>query len=549
MCSSDLEFCNDHITDITEFIASAKTFSNKIGDLLSNVGKLFKTFKENEQAYQWFVGGSYTGKDKDGKDTSENYSGGKDAVSIINGILTKYANLMIQFTKERNINGNMVILSEYIEDNTELLNNYKTQLATANNVIEDVLEKGSKILEAGGEYLKIASAVNMNLLMVKFSSMMSYYQEALNQMLTEPFLASLAKMRQEDKNLKYIKKLNEYVELLYSTMLNINKFIEDYKSVDDTALENIVGNFNNAVRLLYNLGGQLSGDDSDITNANIISNVEAQIEVIENKEKIIKLFTRSLERIVQTAQYANDIGIGSFNVLRDGILKIYGATAKITENKPFNQHANKMKDYVRTINSINLNKLNTLINLFSILDRLAAREGSLSNLTVALSETLSSVLSELSAELRDAKNTINTIQKIQDERHKKIKEAVKEVQTLMNSPINVTIKQDSASLVTDPNAQTPPAGGDQQNQNNGVKPPAGDGAGANQGDSKNGQKVGGKDKSTANPTKPATRQTTTQTPFISQNREIPSWLPDKLKNEYGFLTRERGANKRGQTQK
>ena len=540
------EFCNDHIADIEEFVKSTQTFTNKISDLLDTVGKLFKTFKENEQAYQWFIGGSFSGKDEKGKNFTENYSGEKSAISIINSILYTYVRMLEQFTKKRTINGSKEILSEYIKDNTELLNSYKPQLTTLNDVIEDVLKKGSKILEAGNEYLKIASVGNMNLLMIKFSTMMSYYQEVLDSMLTEPFIKSLAKMRQEDKNLKYIKKLNDYVQALYDTILYMSSIVSAYQEVDSKKIKSMVTNFNAAVNELYNIGGNV--DISDANNG--LMQVGAQIAIMSVKEQIIKRFMNSLERIVKSAEYANDIGIGSFNVLRDGILKIYGATTNIRENKPFNQHANKMKDYVRTINSINLNKLNTLINLFSILDRLAVREGSLSNLTVALSETLSSVLSELSAELSDAKNTINTIQKIQDERHKKIKEAVKEVQTLMSSTINVTIKQDSTSLTTDPNATTttPTPTGETQKQNNSVTPAvAGADTVTDQGDSKKGKKVGSKDKPNTNPT---TKQTTTQAPFIQQNKGI-SWntVADKLKNEYGFLTRERGANKRGQTQK
>lgn len=540
------EFCNDHIADIEEFVKSTQTFTNKISDLLSTVGKLFKTFKENEQAYQWFIGGSFiTGKDKNGKDITEVYSGEKSAISIINTILYTYVRLLEQFTKKRTINGSEEILSEYIEDNTELLNSYKPQLNTLNNVIEDVFKQGSKILEAGREYLKIASAVNMNLLMVKFSSMMSYYQEALNQMLTEPFIKSLAKMRQEDKNLKYIKKLNDYVQTLYDTILYMSSIVSAYQEVDSKKIKSMVTNFNAAVNELYNIGGNV--DISDANNG--LMQVGAQIAIMSVKEQIIKRFMNSLERIVKSAEYANDIGIGSFNVLRDGILRIYGATEKIKENKPFNQHANKMKDYVRTINSINLSKLNTLINLFNILDRLAVREGSLSNLTVALSETLSSVLSELSSELRDAKDTINTIQKIQDERHKKIKEAVKEVQTLMSSSINVTIKQDSTSLATDLNTTTPAPAGDTQQQNNGVTPPAAANTVTSQEDSKTGQKAGSKN--TFNSRGGAQQnKNTNQAPFIQQNKGI-SWntVAETLKNQYGFLTRERGANKRGQTQK
>lgn len=537
------EFCNDHIADIEEFVKSTQTFTNKISDLLDTVGKLFKTFKENEQAYQWFIGGSFiTGKDKNGKDNLENYSVGNDAVSIIHNILSKYIILLKQFTQKRKINGTNATLPEYIDDNAELLNSYKTQLNTLNNVIEDVLKKGSKILEAGREYLKIANAVNMNLLMVKFSSMMSYYQEALNQMLAEPFIKSLAKMRQEDRNLKYIKKLNAYVELLYSTILNINKFVEDYKNIDTANLKIMVNNFNDAVNELYNIGGNV-----DISNANNgLMQVGAQIAIMSVKEQIIKQFMNSLERIVKSAEYANDIGIDSFNVLRDGIIRVYSATEKIKENKPFNQHADKMKDYVRTINSINLNKLNTLINLFSILDRLAVREGSLSNLTVALSETLSSVLSELSAELHDAKDTINTIQKIQDERHKKIKEAVTEVQKLMSSSINVTIKQDSTSLVTDPNTPTPTPPGDIQNQNNGVKPPAGGGTVANQGDSIREQKVGAKDKSKQSQQNKSISYITKQ-PTGNQQLASLSMVEQAMKNvlsNSNFVIRDRSANKK-----
>ena len=541
------EFCNDHIADIEEFVKSTQTFTNKISDLLDTVGKLFKTFKENEQAYQWFIGGSFSGKDEKGKGFTEHYNNKNDAISIINSILTKYAMMMIEFTKSRtlkigNSNYKIGILSEYIEDNTELLNNYKTQLNTLNNVIEDVLKKGSKILEAGREYLKIANAVNMNLLMVKFSSMMSYYQEALNQMLAEPFIKSLAKMRQEDRNLKYIKKLNAYVELLYSTILNINKFVEDYKNIDTANLKIMVNNFNDAVNELYNIGGNV--DISDANNG--LNQVGAQIAIMSVKEQIIKQFMNSLERIVKSAEYANDIGIDSFNVLRDGIIRVYSATEKIKENKPFNQHADKMKDYVRTINSINLSKLNTLINLFSILDRLAVREGSLSNLTVALSETLSGVLAELSAELHDAKDTINTIQKIQDERHKKIKEAVTEVQKLMSSSINVTIKQDSTSLVTDPNTPTPTTTGDIQNQNNSVKPPAGNSTVVNQGDSIREQEVGAKDKSKQSQQNKSVSYITKQ-PTGNQQLASLSMVEQAMKNvlsNSNFVIRDRSAIKK-----
>ena len=116
----------------------------------------------------------------------------------------------------------------------------------------------------------------------------------------------------------------------------------------------------------------------------------------------------------------------------------------------------------------------------------------------------------------------------------------------MSSSINVTIKQDSTSLVTDPNTPTPTNPGDIQNQNNGVKPPAGNSTVVNQGDSIREQEVGAKDKPKQSQQNKSVSYITKQ-PTGNQQLASLSMVEQAMKNvlsNSNFVIRDRSAIKK-----
>lgn len=97
--------------------------------------------------------------------------------------------------------------------------------------------------------------------------------------------------------------------------------------------------------------------------------------------------------------------------------------------------------FVKSINTLNVNKAKTMISLVTALDKMATKLGGLDKLTKELSDDLSVVLKHLTNELKASAKVIDKAEKIQKDRHKKIEESIKSISKLMADPLQVIVTQ------------------------------------------------------------------------------------------------------------
>ena len=117
----------------------------------------------------------------------------------------------------------------------------------------------------------------------------------------------------------------------------------------------------------------------------------------------------------------------------------------------FNEETSLIKSYVSTVNSINTAKIDRLTNLANALTNMSTKLGSLEGLTDVLANKVSVVLSNLTDSLDKSANVINTAEKIQKDRHAKITDALKQLKSLMDKPLNISVthKQEKEDTLPD----------------------------------------------------------------------------------------------------
>ena len=162
-----------------------------------------------------------------------------------------------------------------------------------------------------------------------------------------------------------------------------------------------------------------------------------------------------------------------FNNLNSSINTIYQTISKQRGGvKEFKQNTNELGNYIRVINSVQLNKLKPLTTLVQELNKLANKLGGLDKLTEHLSGELAVVLKELVDALNESKGTIEDAHKLQKERHDQINKSINTIKGLMNMPLNVNVQAsgmqqempeaDPADPITDKRTQVTSRGNDGQ---------------------------------------------------------------------------------------
>ena len=195
------------------------------------------------------------------------------------------------------------------------------------------------------------------------------------------------------------------------------------------------------------------------------------------------------------------------------IMSIDGIYNSLTKQKNMsgnmNANTNALQKYIKAINTVDTSKLKPLTTLVIELNKLANKLGSLDKVANTLSNELSVVLKELVDSLNEAKGTINTAHELQNDRHKKIEEAITKVRRLMDSPLNITVKPESSA----PEQQFESPGDDKDKSDNKLSV-----------DSSGGDSGGSRVK----------KQSTQNTPKTRAGQNIPANIARPAERTFGF---------------
>lgn len=114
---------------------------------------------------------------------------------------------------------------------------------------------------------------------------------------------------------------------------------------------------------------------------------------------------------------------------------------KVKNIPQFRAETQDVSKFIRSINTLDVAKAQTMTNLITALDQMARRLGGLDKLTNTLSNKLAVVLDKLVRELKISAKTINQADEMQKKRHAAIKDSISKISTLLNKPVEVNVKQ------------------------------------------------------------------------------------------------------------
>ena len=161
----------------------------------------------------------------------------------------------------------------------------------------------------------------------------------------------------------------------------------------------------------------------------------------ENKKKFefLQSFTQLIDNFISSIIKYDEDQNTHLDLLLNGMVKLYTTTAEWGPNNVFSQYVQDVKDFVQSINDLNINKLSTMNNLISSMNELASKFENVDELIKTLANNIAVVLSELVAQLQKAEATIKNAHELQKVRQDLINNSIKKVKELMNQHMIVEV--------------------------------------------------------------------------------------------------------------
>ena len=339
--------------------------------------------------------------------------------------------------------------AEYLNEHNGDVEDANDALGTFTGMLSKILSKYiniGKIINGNKDALKIFEGGYNSDIYKYLNNSMTSIASMIRLLIAEDKLDLFEDIKdKEDEIIRGVKSTTNICKVMLDGVVNIKKAFDEISGFNILSMLPMIMSFNACVQSLSKIGQQ---EETALGSVNLsLPTIDAALLSAE-----ITMYSAALDMIIKINERAKEAGEEGYNVLRDGILKIYAATQQIEDNKVFSQHVKKLKDYVEAINSIKLNNLGGLKGLVDSMNELSQRLGNLDNLTDAIGNKLSQVLYELVLQLRKAEATINNAHELQEKRKKLMDESIKKIHNIMDHHMIVEITQqkddDTSSIPT-----------------------------------------------------------------------------------------------------
>lgn len=252
-----------------------------------------------------------------------------------------------------------------------------------------------------------------------------------------------------------VKKVSKAITSISNTIGTLNTEIENLikinKSLPDGDLSLLYNKLNiylcgddKGKKGIYNIVEFLS--NTKYSNATyvetIINNNEDLKKKFNNIGAILSLISTLANDINKSINTINQIKPGDYNIFADIINSIYNAISNIKDTTEFNNHINSLKNYVTTINSIDVSKVQSFVSLIDSINSLGDKMENLDSFTTALADKLTIVFKNLADKLDEAKKSIKDADALHSKREKLIKGSVNTIKELMKQEMIVKIEQE-----------------------------------------------------------------------------------------------------------
>ena len=234
----------------------------------------------------------------------------------------------------------------------------------------------------------------------------------------------------------------DMVDALVDRIIPILNKITGIKDGGDLQpLINLIGKFKEVIEKLKGIVSNENENKIDFSTFNF-ENASKDIN-----EKI-NLFTDNVDKVIDLSEHSKEVGTEGLSNISTGISEVDRVLQEIKGIENFTKHNVELDKYIKTVNKLQLSKVNGLTNMINAMNILSSRLGNVDKLTDAIAEKLSTVLDRLVAEMKEAEKIIKESEIIQKKRHELIEKSTKNVVEIMKQKLVVEISQvqDTAGL-------------------------------------------------------------------------------------------------------
>lgn len=302
----------------------------------------------------------------------------------------------------------------------------------------------------------------------KISSSYSSYTKLLNNIVSSysDILKLKSKFGKEDD----IHGLNKIVDAVLTQLpFSMSRAIQKMPNIKDDELSSIQGQFdiytdilNDAIKSykkIIKFKHKLEKETKDNAASIVISLSDIPKEMVRGiSETFVYLDTKNLSKNIlmfgpMMEDYYNGMKMlfdvydeapkdtSKYDNVINAVKGINVEISKVKNTSQFRTETQDVSKFIRSINTLDVAKAQTMTNLITALDQMARRLGGLDKLTNTLANKLAVVLDKLVRELKISAKTINQADEMQKKRHAAIKDSISKISTLLNKPVEVNVKQ------------------------------------------------------------------------------------------------------------
>ena len=302
----------------------------------------------------------------------------------------------------------------------------------------------------------------------KISSSYGSYTKLLNNIVSSysDILKLKSKFGKEDD----IHGLNKIVDAVLTQLpFSMSRAIQKMPNIKDDELSSIQNQFdiytdilNDAIKSykkIIKFKQKLEKETKDNASSIVISLSDIPKEMVRGiSETFVYLNTKNLSKNIlmfgpMMVDYYNGMKMlfdvydkapkdtSKYDNVINAVKGINVEIGKVKNIPQFRAETQDVSKFIRSINTLDVAKAQTMTNLITALDQMARRLGGLDKLTNTLANKLAVVLDKLVRELKISAKTINQADEMQKKRHAAIKDSISKISTLLNKPVEVNVKQ------------------------------------------------------------------------------------------------------------
>lgn len=313
-----------------------------------------------------------------------------------------------------------------VYDDTDRFENIKKAFKIYTDILSDVVSDYKKVNSLIKDLGKETTQQDLS---NNISNMVSAIPDAFEKAwLTNTVIFSLKKeeLKQIEDSFEVY---TDIVNSLSKTYHKIQDIQEDLTKASKMSFEDAVIYSNKGIQKMLSSVGyiqQIPDSVFEILSKNFENNIETYVNGIR---KLLKLYNDAPE---EYTKYENVI---------KAIKGINAEIASVANTQNFKVETEDVTRFTTALNNLDIHKTNRFTGLVESLNNLAIKLGGLDRFTNVLSDKLSTVLQNLTQELRRSEMTIKKADEVQKKRHAAIKESINIIKEVLAKPMELSVRQ------------------------------------------------------------------------------------------------------------